>query len=49
LESGHKQDGMAVIENALQMDYKDHETIFEYAPILENNKELLQLINQYKK
>jgi tetratricopeptide (TPR) repeat protein len=49
LESGNKQDAMSVFSNALQLDYNEHGTIFEYAPSLENNGELLQLINQYKK
>jgi len=49
LESGNKQDAMSVFENALRLDYNEHQTIFEYAPSLELNNELLQLINQYKK
>ena len=40
---------MSVFANSLQLDYNEHGAIFEYAPALEDNDELLQLINQYKK
>ena len=34
---------------AMEMDYTKHNEIFEYAPVLQNDKEILNLISTYKK
>jgi len=31
------------------MDYTKHNEIFEYAPVLQNDKEILSLISTFKK
>jgi tetratricopeptide (TPR) repeat protein len=49
LELSNNKAAMEYFAIGLEIDFQKHEDIFEYAPILKNNPEILNLIALYKK
>src|SRR5690606_4099480 len=49
LEKQQRKESIDLLTRALDLDYAKHKEIFEYAPILENDAEILNLISTYKK
>jgi len=49
LEDNQRKESLAFFEKALQIDYSKNKEVFEYAPVLLNDKELLHLISSFKK
>lgn len=39
---------MELLSKALEMDYSKHQDVFEYAPVLKNDTEILTLISTLK-
>jgi hypothetical protein len=48
MELGKKQEGMAFLEHALELDYTKHTELLEYLPVLEQDLSVMELINSYK-
>jgi tetratricopeptide (TPR) repeat protein len=49
LEKNSRKESMEFIAKALELDYNKHEQLFEYAPVLEKDAEIISLISHYKK
>jgi tetratricopeptide (TPR) repeat protein len=49
LEKQKRKESLEFFARALELDYSQHEKIFEYAPVLQNDQELLNLISHHKK
>jgi len=49
MELGKKQEGLAFLEHALDLNYDKHSELFEYLPILEQDAAVMQLIEAFKK
>ena len=49
LEIGDETKGTTLFENALKINYDLHEELFEYMPSIKNNKNLLNLLDNFKK
>ena len=49
MEKNMRKQSLELIERGLEMDYTKHSEVFEYAPVLQNDAELLSLISTYKK
>ena len=48
-QSGSENQALSIFEKALSIDYDLHEEIFQYYPSLKDNKNLLNLLIEYKK
>jgi tetratricopeptide (TPR) repeat protein len=48
LDKENRKESLEYFEKALSLDYSKHNEIFEYAPVLQNDKEILNLISNYK-
>jgi tetratricopeptide (TPR) repeat protein len=49
LDKENRKESLEYLEKALTLDYSKHDEIFEYAPVLKNDKEILNLISTFKK
>ena len=49
LDVNERKESMDLFARAIRMDYGKHNEIFEYAPILKNDNEILSLISALKK
>ena len=49
LDKNLRKESMELFAKAMEMDYSKHNEIFEYAPVLKNDKEILSLISTFKK
>jgi tetratricopeptide (TPR) repeat protein len=49
LEKQQRKESLDVLARALDLDYSKHKEIFEYAPVLQNDAEILNLISTYNK
>lgn len=47
-KGGISQQGNTELQKALNMNYQEHQTMFEYFPELQGNKEIINLIEQFK-
>ncbi len=48
-QSGSESQALSIFEKALSIDYDLHEEIFQYFPCIKENKNLLNLLIEYKK
>jgi tetratricopeptide (TPR) repeat protein len=48
METGKRNEGLEHFNKGLELDYNKHSAAFEYAPALQYDKDVLQLINSYK-
>ncbi len=48
-QSGSENLALSIFENALSIDYDLHEKLFQYLPSIKENKNLLNLLTEYKK
>ena len=49
LDKENRKESLEYLEKGLAIDYSKHNEIFEYAPVLKNDKEILNLISTFKK
>jgi tetratricopeptide (TPR) repeat protein len=49
LDKQNRKESLEFFAKALELDYTKHNAIFEYAPILQHDSELINLISHYKK
>jgi hypothetical protein len=49
MDKNQRKEAFEWLSKALEMDFSKHQDIFDYAPVLLNDKEILSLITAYKK
>ena len=49
LDKNLRKESLAVFEKAMEMNYSIHDDIFEYAPVLKNDIDILNLISTFNK
>ena len=48
IDSGDETKGLKFFENALEINFDQHEDVFQYMPSVKNNKNLLHLLHNFK-
>ena len=49
IENQQKKESLHFFARAMELDFAKHDEIFEYAPVLKNDAEILTLISTFKK
>jgi hypothetical protein len=48
LDKQRRKESIVMLNRALDLDYTKHQEVFEYAPVLQNDAEILSLISSRK-
>ena len=49
MDAGKYKESINVLENALSLNFENHEVLFDFLPNYESHSSLIRIINQFKK